>query len=147
MLSICIFSLILWRICSKLEIKYPTTPCICAHTVTLILWNINVRKHAINDKLQGTGDSIATYLKCGEVVNNQSEKGLLLSLSVKKMIKTGKYFAKLQERTWLSHALTTLSHTAKRQRKCTRQSHSCLQLCHNVTQHQKYVATARACGQ
>ena len=36
---------------------------------------------AINDKLQG---SVATYLKCGGVVNNQSKKGLLLSLSVKK---------------------------------------------------------------
>jgi len=43
------------------------------------LWNINVRKQAINDKLQG---SIATYLKWGEVVNKQIKKGLLLSLSV-----------------------------------------------------------------
>ena len=32
------------------------------------LWNINVRKQAINDKLQG---SIAAYLSCGGVVNNQ----------------------------------------------------------------------------
>jgi len=28
-------------------------------------------KHAINDKLQG---SVATYLRCGEVVNNQIKK-------------------------------------------------------------------------
>jgi len=34
-------------------------------------------KHAINDKLQG---SVATYLRCGGVVNNQNKKGLLLSL-------------------------------------------------------------------
>jgi len=36
-------------------------------------------KHAINDKLQG---SVATHLRCGAVVNNQTRKGLLLSLSV-----------------------------------------------------------------
>jgi len=36
-------------------------------------------KQAINDKLQG---SVATYLKCGGVVNNHIRKGLLLSLSV-----------------------------------------------------------------
>ena len=39
------------------------------------------RKHAINDKLQGTG-SVATYLRCGWVVNNQIKKGLLLSPGV-----------------------------------------------------------------
>jgi len=33
-------------------------------------------KQAINDKLQG---SVATYLRCGGVVNNQIRKGLLLS--------------------------------------------------------------------
>jgi len=37
-------------------------------------------KQAMNDKLQG---SVATYLKCGGVVNNQNEKGLLLSVPVK----------------------------------------------------------------
>jgi len=37
-------------------------------------------KHDINDKLQG---SVATYLRCGEVVNNQIKKRLLLSLRVK----------------------------------------------------------------
>jgi len=36
-------------------------------------------KQAINDKLQG---SIATYLRYGEVFNNQIKKGLLLSLRV-----------------------------------------------------------------
>ena len=38
-------------------------------------------KQAINDKLQG---SVAAYLRCGGVVNNQIKKGLLLSLRVKK---------------------------------------------------------------
>ena len=34
-------------------------------------------KQAHNDKLQG---SVAAYLRCGGVVNNQIKKGLLLSL-------------------------------------------------------------------
>jgi len=38
-------------------------------------------KQALNDKLKG---SIAAYLRCGRVVNNQIKKGLLLSLRVKK---------------------------------------------------------------
>jgi len=36
-------------------------------------------KETIYDKLQG---SVATYLRCGEVFNNQIKKGLLLSLQV-----------------------------------------------------------------
>jgi len=43
------------------------------------------RKQAINDKLQGT---VATYLRCGGVVNSQIKKGLLLSLSVEKIFKS-----------------------------------------------------------
>jgi len=58
-------------------IKNSTTPCICFHTT---LWNINVKKQAISDKLQGT---VATYLKCAGVVNNQIQKGLLPSLQWK----------------------------------------------------------------
>jgi len=38
-------------------------------------------KQAINDKLQG---SAAAYLRCGGIVNNQTKKGLLLSLRVEK---------------------------------------------------------------
>jgi len=34
-------------------------------------------KQAINDKLQGY---VATYLRCGGVVNNQIKEGLLLSV-------------------------------------------------------------------
>jgi len=52
-------------------------------------------KQGINNKLQG---SLATYFRCGGVVNNQIKKGLLLSLSEKK-IKIGEYLAKLQPRT------------------------------------------------
>jgi len=49
-------------------------------------------KQAINGNLQG---SVAAYLRCGGVVNNQIKKGLLMSLNVKK-IKIGEYLAKLQ---------------------------------------------------
>ena len=50
--------------------------------VATLLWNINVRKQATNDKLQG---SEVTYLRCGGTVNNQIKTGLLLSLSAKKI--------------------------------------------------------------
>ena len=36
-------------------------------------------KQAINDELQGSV-GLATYLRCGGVVNNQIKKGLLLSV-------------------------------------------------------------------
>jgi len=55
----------------------------------------------VNDKLQG---SAATHLQYGGDVSNQVKKGLLLSLSVKK-IKIGEYLSELQARTWLSCAL------------------------------------------
>jgi len=42
-------------------------------------------KQAINDKLQG---SVATYLRCGGLINNQIKKGLFLSLWVKKILKS-----------------------------------------------------------
>jgi len=60
------------------------------------------------------------------VVNNQIKKGLSLSLPLKK-IEIGEYLVKLQARTCLSHALYAPGqHTAKRRRKWTRQSRSCL---------------------
>ena len=53
-------------------------------------------KQAINDKIQG---SVATYLRCGGVVNNnQIKKGLLLSLRVRIFL-ISKYQAKLQAKT------------------------------------------------
>jgi len=42
-------------------------------------------KQAINDKLQAT---VAAYLRCGGVVNNQIKKCLPLSLRVKKILKS-----------------------------------------------------------
>jgi len=52
-------------------------------------------KQAINDNIQC---SVATYLRCGGIVNNQIKKGSLLSQRVKKN-KIGEYLAKLQART------------------------------------------------
>ena len=48
-----------------------------AHVAALPCETLMSAKEAINDKLQG---SVATYLRCGGVVNNQIKKGLLLSL-------------------------------------------------------------------
>jgi len=60
-----------------MDIKHPTAPWICCYTIrceTLLS-----AKQAINDKLQG---SVATYLRCGGVVNNIIKKGLLITLWV-----------------------------------------------------------------
>ena len=48
--------------------------CVCCYT--LPRETLMSAKQAINDKLQG---SVATYLRCGGVVN-QIKKGLLLSV-------------------------------------------------------------------
>ena len=52
-------------------VKNPTASCVCCYTTLMSA------KQAINDKLQG---SVATYLTCGGVVNNQIKKGLLLTV-------------------------------------------------------------------
>ena len=115
--------LILLYICSKKH-KNPITPYVCCHTTW---WIINIKKQATNDALPG---SVATYLRCGGVVNNQIKKGLLLTLSLKK-IKIREYLAKLQARRRLSCAPG--QHTAKSQRKCTTQSTFFLFLCQICT--------------
>jgi len=56
-------------------ITNPTAPCICCYTIPCE--TLMSAKQTINDKLQG---SVGTYLSCGEVVNNQIKKGLLLSV-------------------------------------------------------------------
>ena len=64
-------------------------------------------KHAINDKLQG---SVATYLRCGGVVNNQNKKGLLLSLWVKIFFKSVTIWQSYKlERDCLVHFLRLLA--------------------------------------
>jgi len=77
-------------------------------------------KQAINDKLQ---DSVATYLRCGEVVNNQIKKALLLSLLVNKNLKSEDIWQSYkQERDCLMHVARVANTLPKRRRKCTRQS-------------------------
>ena len=68
-----------------MDIKNSTAPCIRCYTTSETLMSA---KQAIKDKLQG---SVATYLRCGEVVNNQIQikKGLLLSIYASKKIKIG----------------------------------------------------------
>ena len=48
-----------------------------AYVATLPCATLMSAKQVINDKLQG---SVATYLRCGGLINNQIKKGLLLSL-------------------------------------------------------------------
>jgi len=48
-----------------------------AYVATLPCETLMPAKQSINDKLQG---SVATYLRCGGVIDNQIKKGLLLSL-------------------------------------------------------------------
>jgi len=50
-------------------------------TATLPGKTLMSAKQALNDKLKG---SLAAYIRCDGVVNNQIKKGLLLSLPVKK---------------------------------------------------------------
>jgi len=77
-----------------------------AYVATLPCETLMPAKHAINDKLQG---SVATYLRCGEVVKNQIKKGLLLSLSVKKIKSVNILQSYKQERDCLVHFLHLLA--------------------------------------
>jgi len=54
-----------------------------AYVATLPCETLMSAKQAINYKLQG---SVATYLRCGGVVNKQIKEGLLLSLRVKNFL-------------------------------------------------------------
>ena len=56
-----------------------------AYVATLPRETLMSAKQVINDKLQG---SVAAYLRCAGVVNNQIKKGLLLSLGLKKILKS-----------------------------------------------------------
>ena len=56
--------------------KDPIAPHTCRYSTK---WNTNAREQAIIDKLHR---GVATYLRCGGIVNNRIKKGLLLSLPV-----------------------------------------------------------------
>ena len=69
------------RFLSKFEVKrILNIPPHLPYVATLPCETLMSAKQAINDKLQGT---VATYLRCDGVVNNQIKKGLLLSVWVK----------------------------------------------------------------
>jgi len=73
-----------------------------AYVATLLCETLISGKQALSDKLQR---SVAAYFRCTGVVNNQINKGLLLSLLLKKN-KIGEYFASYkQERDCLVHFL------------------------------------------
>jgi len=57
-------------------------------------------------KILSENKRLMVNYRCGGVVNNQLQKGLLLSLPVKNFL-IGEYLAKLQARTWLSRALSS----------------------------------------
>ena len=64
-------------------------------------------KQAISDKLQC---SVATYLRCYAVVNNQIKNGLLLSLRVKRFSKSVNIWQSYkQERDCFVHFLRLLA--------------------------------------
>jgi len=64
-------------------------------------------KQAFNDKLQG---SVAAYLRCADVVKKQIKKGLLLSLGVKKKLKSVNIWQSYQQkRDCLVHLLRLLA--------------------------------------
>ena len=73
-----------------MDIKNPTAPCICCYT--LPCETLMSSKQALNDKLQG---SVATYLICGEVVNNQIRKAYCWVCERK--FKIGEYLVRLQQ--------------------------------------------------
>ena len=68
----------LWKFAVKWVSKIPPH---LAYVATLPCETLMSAKQTINDKLQG---SVATQLRRGWVVDNQINKGLLLSLWVKK---------------------------------------------------------------
>ena len=63
---------VIWRL--KWILKIPPH---LAYVATLPCYTLMSAKEALNDRLQG---SVAAYLKCGGVVNNQDKNGLSLSL-------------------------------------------------------------------
>ena len=77
-----------------MDIKNLTAPCISCYTTLSA-------KQGINDKLQG---SVATYLRCGGVVNNQIKKSWLMSVRVDKFLKSVNIWPSYkQERGCLMH--------------------------------------------
>jgi len=78
-----------------------------AYVATLPCETLMLAKQTTNDKLQG---SVAAYLRCGGLVNNQIKKGLLLSPWVRKFFKSVSIWQSYQqERDCLVHFLRLLA--------------------------------------
>jgi len=91
----------------SLQLNGYQNPTGLAYVATLSCKTLMSPKQAINDKLQG---SVATYLRCGGVVNNKIKKGLLLSLRVKKFLKSMNIWQSYkQERDCFVHFLRLLA--------------------------------------
>jgi len=88
-----------------------------AYVATLPCETLMSAKQASNDKLQ---NSVATYLRCGGVLNNQIKK--LLSVRVKNFV-TGKYLdSDKQERGCLMH-FARLANTLLKHEESARDNH------------------------
>ena len=91
-----------------------------AYVATLPCETLMSAKQALNEKLQG---SIAAYLRCGGVVNNQLKTGLLLSVRVKKCFKSVDIWQSYkQERGSLMH-FARLANTLLKVKESARDNH------------------------
>ena len=77
-------------------------------------------KQAISDKLQG---SVATYLRCGGIVNNQMKKGLLLSLEWKKFFKSVNIWQSYKQESGCIVHFARLATTALKDEESERDNH------------------------
>jgi len=77
-------------------------------------------KQAINEKLQG---SVATYLRCGGVVNNQIKKGLLLSVRVKKNLKSVNIWQSYKQESGCLTNFARLANTLLKEEESARDNH------------------------
>ena len=76
-------------------------------------------KQAISDKLQG---SVAAYLRCDGVVNDQIKKGLLLSVRVQKLKSVNIWQSYKQQRGCLMH-FARLANTLLKDEESARDNH------------------------
>jgi len=92
------------RLLGKFAVKWILkVPPHLSYVATLPCETLMSPKQAINNKLQG---SVAIYIRCGGVVNKQIKKGLLLSMGVKKNLKSVNIWQSYnQERDCLVHFL------------------------------------------
>jgi len=88
-----------------------------AYVATLPCETVMSAKQALNDKFQG---SLAAYVRCGGVVNNQIKKRLLLSPRIKKIFKSVNIW-----QSYKSYALSSsFTSVLDKRAKCMRQPHN-----------------------